>query len=126
VKNSDRRYRKTNKSIPAKVRYSLGKYWPVFYSTDIPAVRGYCTVLSVAVIAIALIAGIGKQTSAFQQRKQDAPGRYRSVLHGTISCGDRHCSAVENSDRGENRYVAIAAGQYRKVPTRMVVVVFKH
>jgi len=126
VKNSDRGYRKTNKSIPAKVRYRPGKYWPVFHGTDIPAVRGYCTVLSVAVIAIALIVGIGKQTSAFQRRKRGAPGRYRSVLHGTISCGDRYRSAVENSDHGENRYVAIAAGQYRKVPTRTVVVVFKH
>jgi len=65
----------------------------------------YCTVLSVAVIAITLpwkilIAGIGKQTSPFQQRKRGSPGCYSPVLHGTISCGDRHRSAVENSDCG--------------------------
>jgi len=62
-------------------------------------------VLSVAVIAITLpwkilIVGIGKQTSPFKRRKRGGSGRHRSVLHGTVSSGGRHRSAVKNSDRG--------------------------
>jgi len=122
VKNSDRVYAGTNKSIQVKVRYHLGKYWPVFHGTDIPAVRGYCMVLSVAVIAVALLwkilmAGMWEQPSAFQRipaKQRYGPDEYRLVLHSTDTHHNTFRFTMKNSDRGyagTNKYIPVNSSE---------------